>query len=247
MHDPGQLGPTAIRRARYLFDMAIPDVHSHPRDHVLLVDDQDRPLRPADKAASHRGRGQRHRAFTLLVFDRDARLLLAQRAATKTLWSGSWDGTVASHPRVDESYVDAARRRLPDEVELAADADLDIAVLNRFLYRADDESRGAENEVCATVITVLDADSVRGSRPDEISALRWSTPTELLGQAKEDPDDLCPWLLIALEFVARRRWTPPASPMTAIVEQWARALDAETLARAVAAHHVDAHYATLDD
>ena len=227
--------------------MGNPEAHSPNHEHVVLVDDDDRPLRAADKAASHRGRGQRHRAFTLLVFDHDGRLLLTRRASAKPLWSGSWDGTVASHPHIGESYTSAARRRLPDEIELADDTAFDVVLLNRFLYRADDEPRGAENELCATVITVLAAHDVRRGCPDEISEIRWATPAELLEHVLRSPSDLCPWLLIALEFIARRRWTAPPPPMNAIVDTWARAFDPDALAKSLSAHHVDAHYVTLDD
>lgn len=215
-------------------------------DDVVLVDEHDRPLRVADKTASHSGRGTLHRAFTLLVFDHDARLLLARRADDKPLWAGRWDGTVASHPRADEDYGDAALRRLPDELELADGASPSVAVLNRFLYRADDDD-GAENELCATVVAVVEADDVVRARPDEISSLRWVGVDAFADELAAAPTTLCPWLLIALEFITRGDSVPPPEESAAAVSTWARGLDPERLAHALTFHRVDAHYATLAD
>lgn len=223
------------------------DAHaSPPSDVVLLVDEFDRPLRTAGKVESHLGRGTRHRAFTLLVFDRDGRLLLTRRADAKPLWAGRWDGTVASHPRVGEGYADAARRRVPDELVVTDGAPQPFVVLNRFLYRADDDG-GAENELCATVVTIVDADRIAGPREGEISELRWVAADDLAREVDSAPLDLCPWLLIALEFVARGRWTAPLGEVADTIAAWRDALDAERLAQAVSRHRVDAHYATLDD
>jgi isopentenyl-diphosphate delta-isomerase len=57
-------------------------------DMCLVVDEQDRLLSVASKAAVHKfnstqPRGQLHRAFSVFLFSPDGKLLLQQRAACK--------------------------------------------------------------------------------------------------------------------------------------------------------------------
>jgi len=65
---------------------------------VILVDALDNILGALSKVDSHRGEGRLHRAFSILVFDRDNRLLLQKRAANKITFPGVWANTVCSHP-----------------------------------------------------------------------------------------------------------------------------------------------------
>src|ERR1044071_1553902 len=83
-------------------------------DDVILVDEHDRALGTMAKLAAHQ-RGLRHRAISVIVRDRDNRLLLQQRAGTKYHSGGLWTNTCCSHPRPGEDTLEAARRRLREE------------------------------------------------------------------------------------------------------------------------------------
>ncbi|MEC8311661.1 MAG: hypothetical protein VXZ64_02405, partial [Candidatus Thermoplasmatota archaeon] len=50
---------------------------------VILVDEMDRPLGRASKVNAHRGAGAYHRAFSVMLFDQNGRLLLQRRADDK--------------------------------------------------------------------------------------------------------------------------------------------------------------------
>ena len=64
-------------------------------ERVILVDALDNILGALSKVDSHRGEGQLHRAFSILVFDRDDRLLLQKRATDKITFPGVWANTVS--------------------------------------------------------------------------------------------------------------------------------------------------------
>jgi len=72
--------------------------HENALQDVIAVDPDDTEQGTVNRLDAHTGDGIRHRAFTCLVFDTEGRILLAQRAPTKRLWDGHWDGTVAPTP-----------------------------------------------------------------------------------------------------------------------------------------------------
>ncbi len=170
-------------------------------DHVVLVDERDVPLGRADRDAAHRGEGRLHRAFTLLVLDEDERLLLARRAQDKALWAGCWDGTLASHPAHGESYVDAAVRRLDQELVRRGLARPAPVPLVRFRYQARDGDRGSEHELCTALAVRLPAEDVLASADGEIDALEWIDASTFIDRAGREPRTLCPWLLMALRLL----------------------------------------------
>src|SRR5262245_54825248 len=82
---------------------------------VILVDANDGEVGKEERMRAHR-EGLRHRAFSIFVFDRAGRLLLQRRAAGKYHSGGLWSNTCCSHPLPGESVLDAAHRRLREEM-----------------------------------------------------------------------------------------------------------------------------------
>src|SRR5689334_21695042 len=111
-------------------------------DQVILVDADDRPLGTMAKLEAHR-RGLRHRAVSVIVRDGKNRLLLQQRAAVKYHSPGLWTNTYCSHPRPGEAAIDAARRRLAEEMGVACA----LSFLFSTHYRADVPGGLIEDEV----------------------------------------------------------------------------------------------------
>ena len=172
-------------------------------DHVVLVDESDAPLGREQRDVAHRGEGQLHRAFTLLVLDHDDRLLLARRAEDKTLWPGCWDGTLASHPVDGEAYAEAAARRIDEELLRRGLVAPSPDHLVRFRYQARDGDRGSEHELCTALVVRLPADDVLAPVAGEIDALEWVDAAALIDRAGREPRSLCPWLLMSLMHLPR--------------------------------------------
>jgi isopentenyl-diphosphate Delta-isomerase len=101
-------------------------------DQVILVDTNNRELGYEDKAKVHRD-GTLHRAFSIFLIDHRARLLLQKRAATKYHSGGLWTNTCCSHPRPNEGLMDAAHRRLMEEMGI----DCPLQEMLSFVYRAE--------------------------------------------------------------------------------------------------------------
>lgn len=206
---------------------------------VVLVDARDNALGEAAIVPCHALPGRKHRAFTALVLDADGRIVLAQRAPGKMLWHGSWDGTVASHPRAGESYVAAGEKRLVEELGVRCS----LIECGRFDYRARFGDVGAEHEVCCTLVGRLDAGARLAPDPAEIAAIRRPTAAELLVRVRERPDELCPWLFLAL--LSLRGATLPAGLAEPLAPLLAPGVDAEL--RVAAERHMPAGDWTLLD
>lgn len=167
------------------------------KEFVILVDEKDNPIGLEEKVKCHLPQGKLHRAFTALLFDKKGRLAIARRSDSKMLWPGDWDGTVASHPRESETYTSSAERRIPEELGISCKLDY----LNKFEYHVPYKDIGSENEICGTVIGVLENSPSFKPSDEEISETRWVTEKELMSQLKEKPEVFCPWMIIALYFL----------------------------------------------
>lgn len=167
------------------------------KEYLVLVDKDDNPIGSEEKVKCHLPNGKLHRAFTALLFDKNGRLVLTRRAKEKMLWPGDWDGTVASHPREPETYVSSGERRMPEELGISCKLDY----LFKFEYHVPYKDIGSENEICGTLIGIVNESIQFSVVKDEIDKIKWISANELLSELKNEPKIYCPWMLIALELL----------------------------------------------
>lgn len=165
---------------------------------LILVDSNDNQIGKEEKVKCHLPEGKLHRAFTILLFDKERKLLLTKRSPKKMLWPGDWDGTVASHPRQSETYISSAERRLPEELGLTCK----LEYLFKFEYHVPYKDIGSENEVCGTLIGTVDDPKKIKLIEDEISAAKWVTLDQLLTEIEKFPHTFCPWMIVALYLLS---------------------------------------------
>jgi len=166
-------------------------------EYVILVDENDNPIGKEEKVKCHLPNGKLHRAFTILLFNEEGKLLLTKRSQSKMLWPNDWDGTVASHPRESETYVSSAERRLPEEIGVICS----LEYLFKFEYHVLYKDIGSENEICGTLIGILRDSSTINLVKDEIVETKWVTVDELISDLQKKPRIFCPWMLIALYLI----------------------------------------------
>ena len=166
---------------------------------VILVDENDNPIGSEEKVKCHLPDGKLHRAFTALLFDQDGRLVLTRRAKEKMLWPNDWDGTFASHPRESETYVSSGERRMPEELGITGTLDY----LHKFEYHVPYKDIGSENEICGTLVGVIDKSTELKEIEGEIDEIKWISSKELLSELNTNPQNYCPWMLIALELLEK--------------------------------------------
>jgi len=167
-------------------------------EYVILVDQNDNPIGKEEKVKCHLPNGKLHRAFSALIFNDEGKLLLTKRSESKMLWPNDWDGTVASHPMESETYVSSAERRMPEEIGI----DCKMSYVNKFEYHVPYKDIGSENEICGTLIGTIDSFDNSRLIKDEISDIKWINPDELKNELEQNRDAYCPWMAIALYFLA---------------------------------------------
>jgi len=167
-------------------------------EYVILVDENDNPIGKEEKVKCHLPNGKLHRAFTALIFNNEGKLLLTKRSEGKMLWPNDWDGTVASHPRESETYASSAERRIPEEIGISCK----MNYVNKFEYHVPYKDVGSENEICGTLIGIIDSFDESSMIKDEISEIKWINPDELKNELEHNRDVYCPWMIIALYFLA---------------------------------------------
>ena len=112
-----------------------------PVTEVILVNEQDQPVGRMEKLSAHR-KGLLHRAFSVFIFNRKGEMLLQQRAAGKYHSPNLWTNACCSHPMPGEETIDAAHRRLVEE--LGFDTELEHAF--SFTYKTDFDNGLTEHE-----------------------------------------------------------------------------------------------------
>jgi len=167
-------------------------------EYVILVDENDNPIGKEEKVKCHLPNGKLHRAFTALIFNNEGKLLLTKRSEGKMLWPNDWDGTVASHPRESETYASSAERRMPEEIGISCK----MNYVNKFEYHVPYKDVGSENEICGTLIGTIDSFDESSMIKDEISEIKWISADELKNELEHNRDVYCPWMIIALYFLA---------------------------------------------
>lgn len=85
-----------------------------------VVDAQDQVLRQATRKEVH-DTGLMHRAVHILVFNKHHDCFLQKRSMLKDRHPGVWDSSAAGHLDAGESYEEAARRELQEELGIPAD------------------------------------------------------------------------------------------------------------------------------
>ena len=159
---------------------------------VVLVDELDRDLGAAPKSRVHRT-GERHRAVSVFLFDEQGRTLLQRRADGKYHSPGVWSNTCCGHPRPGESTLDAARRRLREEMGV----ECELAHVATFEYRADVGQGLLEHEVDH----VFRGRFSGAPEPDatEVSGFRWARLDDVRADCGRHPERYSAWLPLALE------------------------------------------------
>ncbi len=96
---------------------------------IILVDKNDHIIGYETKSFVHQ-KGLLHRAFSILIFDNSARILLQQRAATKYHSPGLWTNACCSHPLKGSDLEQIIHERLLFEMGF----DCMLQKLDSFLY-----------------------------------------------------------------------------------------------------------------
>ena len=179
--------------------------NSDPTEHVVLLDAAHRPIGTMPKRQVHTTDTPLHLAFSIYAFDPAGRFLVTRRAVDKSTWGGVWTNTCCGHPGPDEDVADAARRRLRQELGLAAEQ-LEL-VLAEFSYRATAANGLVENEFCPVFTARVSADPTPDT--NEVAEWRWVRWTDFTTVVHAAPWAVSPWAVEQVRALTATGWSAP--------------------------------------
>lgn len=163
-------------------------------EYVVLVDEQDNAIGTMEKQQAH-VEGALHRAFSIFIFNSEKKLLIQKRATSKYHCGGLWTNTCCSHPRETENILDAANRRLQEEMGMQCE----LKSIFSFVYKAEFENGLTEHEFDHVLLGL--SDQTPELNLEEVEGFRYIGLEDLQLEIKEDPQKFTPWFLIALDRV----------------------------------------------
>lgn len=164
-------------------------------DMLILVDGLDCEIGTESKWRTH-AEGLLHRAFSVVLVRDGAtgpEVLLAQRAAGKYHSAGLWANSCCSHPRAGEQLLDAAYRRVSEELGCKAAGLREIAA---FAYRAEFEDGLCEYEYDHVLVGSCEGELAPD--PTEVGDVRWVGFDALAAELAEEPRKFAAWAPMVL-------------------------------------------------
>lgn len=161
---------------------------------VILVDEHDNELGSMEKMEAHR-EGKLHRAFSVFVFNGNNELLLQKRAVGKYHSEGLWTNTCCSHPSPGETVIEAANKRLQEEMGMQTF----LSTLFHFTYFAELGNQLTEHELDHVLIG--HSDDEPKLNPLEVSEYRWESLDAIKKEMEANPKQFTVWFKkIILEY-----------------------------------------------
>ena len=161
---------------------------------VVLVDKEDFQLGLMPKLEAHR-KGVLHRAFSVFIFNSSKLLLMQKRSSLKYHSPGLWTNTCCSHQRDGESTVDAAKRRLNEEMGL----NVDLKETFSFIYKANLENGLIEHEFDHVLVGFTDFNP--DINTNEVEDWKWIDLSFLELDLDKNPNIYTEWFKIIFKRV----------------------------------------------
>ena len=161
---------------------------------MILVDENDVQTGTMEKMEAHK-KGLLHRAFSIFIFNSNGELLLQQRAPGKYHNGGLWTNTCCSHPLPGESILNAAYRRLSEEMGFTTK----LSPLFNFIYKATFDNGLTEHEFDHVFTGIYDGDIKVDTT--EVSDYCYKNLKDIDDSLQTHPQKYTEWFKIALSQI----------------------------------------------
>lgn len=159
---------------------------------VVLVDELDQPRGTMEKLEAHK-QGLLHRAFSIFIFNSKKELLLQKRASHKYHCGGLWTNTCCSHQRPNESTLEAANRRLKEEMGMTCELESTFT----FVYKAAFDNGLTEHEFDHVLVGQTDASP--DINLEEVDSFKYMGIEAIQKDLENNSHLYTPWFKIAIE------------------------------------------------
>lgn len=158
-------------------------------EQVILVNENDQQIDLCEKFEAHK-KGLLHRAISVFVFNSKNELILQQRALTKYHTPGLWSNTCCTHPRENELPIDAAKRRLMEEMGFVCE----LTFIDKIIYKAEFDNGLIEHELDHIFIGFFDGNII--PNPKEVNDFRIMKIHDLKTLILQNPKLFTDWFKI---------------------------------------------------
>lgn len=166
-------------------------------ENVILVNEFDVPIGEMEKMQAHI-EGCLHRALSVIIFNSKGEMLIQQRAFTKYHTPGLWSNTCCSHPRPGELGIEAASRRLMEEMGFSTLLEKKFD----FIYKAHFNNGLTEHELDYVFFGIFDG--IPAINPEEAYDFKWMALNELMEDMRSEPEKYTVWFRIIMEKIEER-------------------------------------------
>lgn len=157
---------------------------------VILVDENDQEIGVMEKMLTHQ-KGLLHRAFSIFILNNNQEMLLQKRASSKYHSPGLWTNACCSHPAPNEVTIEAAHRRLREEMGF----NCSLTEIGAFTYRAEFENGLTEFEFDHLFIGVHNTPVF--PNPEEVEDYKWLSLSEIDSLIKNNENQFTVWFKLA--------------------------------------------------
>lgn len=136
-----------------------------------LVDDAGRVIGLAPRHCCHGNPALKHRTAHVVVISTTGRILLQLRSHRKDVQPGRWDTAVGGHLALGETFEQAARREMAEEIGLNAP---DLPLVQLFDMTIANAVEAEQTRVFSVI-----SDGPFAAQPEEVDDLRFWSVDEL--------------------------------------------------------------------
>ena len=162
-------------------------------EQVVVVSENDEILGLMEKMNAHEN-GILHRAFSVFLFNDKGEMLLQKRASGKYHSPNQWTNAVCSHPKIDETYLEGAQRRLNEELGITAN----LTEKFSFIYKADVGQNLWEHELDHVFTGNYEGNFALNEQ--EVSEIRYISMQQLDEEMNANPEKFTEWFKIILNL-----------------------------------------------
>lgn len=164
---------------------------------LYLVDSSDNVIGEAPRDQCH-NQGLWHRRATVFVFNSAGELLLQKRAPNMSR-PNLWCGSASGHVLQGESYEQAARRELQEEIGIACD----LKSLGKLVVQAQYTAEDIDKE--HHELFVCEHNGPFNIQQEELSEVKFMSLDELQEKIKDNSQQFTPGFLLELQYYLQHR------------------------------------------
>jgi len=163
-----------------------------PTEMLIAVDENDIPQGVGEKMKVHLD-GVKHRAFSVMVYNRYGQLLLQKRSNIKYHSANLWSNSCCGHPISSEPIIEAVKRRLYEELGFICD----LIKITEVSYNLPMENGMYENEYTHVFAGEYNGDII--PNPLEVSEVEWVEIDSLKQKLEDSSQSYSKWFQLYIK------------------------------------------------